>query len=127
MEIAILKKIKEKLRIDFPDEWIENSEIKFLDYQGGKYVLVSEKIVHRYYRIISNDGYEQEYTITKETDIPDELKKMFLEASNVYEEKEFDPLEVPCRMSFLYEDMVNRGELLGEDLLAKHGLSKKKK
>lgn len=122
MEIAILKKIREKLRIDFPDEWIENSEIKFLEYQGGQYVLVSEKILH-----ICNDQFEHEYSILEETDITDELKALFLEASNVFEEKEFDPLEVPCRRSFLYEDMVNRGELLGEERLAKHGLSKKKK
>jgi len=122
MEIAILKKIREKLRIDFPDEWVENSEIKFLEYRGGQYVLVSEKII-----CIGKNPFEQDYAILEETDIPDELKKMFLEANNVFEEKEFDPLEVPCRRSFLYEDMVDRGELLGDKLLEKHGLSKKKK
>ncbi len=127
MEIAILKKIREKLRIDFPDEWIENSEIKFLEYKGGQYVLVSEKIVHIYYKIKSDDQFEQGYIIAEQTDIPDELKALFLETSNVFEEKEFDPLEIPCRRSFLYEDMVDRGELLGDELLEKHGLSKKQK
>lgn len=122
MEIAILKKIREKLRIDFPNEWIENSEIKFLEYRGGQYVLVSEKII-----CIGKNPFEQDYAILEETEIPDELKALFLETNNTYEENEFDPLEVPCRRSFLYEDMVNRGELLGEDRLAKHGLSKKQK
>lgn len=127
MEIAILKKIREKLRVDFPDEWIENSEIKFLDWKGDKYVLVSENIIHKYYVITSDNQFEQGYKIVEETEIPDELKALFLETNNTYEENEFDPLEVPCRRSFLYEDMVNRGELLGEDRLAKHGLSKKQK
>lgn len=55
----------------------------------------------------------------------DELKKMLLEASGIAPDKEpeeFDPLEIPTRNSFIYEDLVNRGELLGKVKLKSLGL-----
>lgn len=121
MDTLILKKIKDKLRQDFPDEWIEKSSITHKEFRGDSYVVVSHEITHRYY-----DFKNGEPKLIEETEIPDEIKKLFLSTSNVYSEEEYDPLNEPCRNSFIYEDLVKRGELLGEEKLKSLGLSKTK-
>ncbi len=106
MSTLILNRLKAKLRQDITDGDVEN-------------------LIYTYFKF-DNNG---EVIYQENTEMPDEIKKMLLDASNVMPDKEpeeFDLLEDPCRGSFIYEDLVNMGELLGEDKLESLGLSNKK-
>lgn len=93
METLILNRIQEKLRNDFPDEWIQNSEIRYKEYRDGKYVWISERIVYKY--LEDSDYYSLDEQ--DEEGLPDELKALFLGASSIYPKEEFDPLSKPMR------------------------------
>lgn len=127
MSTLILKKIRDKVRNDFPDEFIHNSEIKISTWNGIGFSLVPENIYQVFKDTDVGNQYEDENIYDSLTEIPKEIKKLLLETSSIYEEDEFDPLNEPCSNSFLYEDLVRNGEVLGDEKLNQFGLSKKKK
>jgi hypothetical protein len=122
--VLILKKISDKARQDFPDDFIKNSEIKFLQYRDGMQVKISERIIHQYNKV---DSTGNTVSFHEDEMIPDNIKEVLLEANNIPNKGVFDPLSEPCRRSFLYEEIVNKGELLGDAKLKSLGLSRKKR
>lgn len=114
MDYLILKKINDKLRIDFPDEFIENSTIKYEGYNGK---IVSENIF-TFYESLS---YFNEKIVAK-YDITDELKELFLSSSNIYPKKEFDPLDEPMITRNMPHKSVDIHDLSSEEKIKTFGL-----
>lgn len=113
MDYLILKKINDKLRIDFPDEFIENSTIK---HEGYNRNIISENIPTLYTSIT----YVHERV--EEHDIPDNIKELFLSSSNIYPKKEFDPLDEPMITRNVPHKSVDIHDLSSEEKIKTFGL-----
>lgn len=90
-------------------------------------ILVIKKLNDKLRQDITDEDIDK--VIHEGEDLPKDLKQMFIEASNIMPDKEpeeFDKLEEPSRLSFTYQDLVEKGELLGEEKLKSLGLSNKK-
>lgn len=118
MDTLILKKIRDKTRQDIPDEFIIKQMMR-VRHEGWSEDEVI-KLVHTYFEFDERGNIKKENVEA----MPKELKKLFLDASNVYPEPEddFDPLAEPLRGSFYYDELIKKGESLGKDKLRKLGL-----